>query len=599
MQCRVIGPVAEPDAHAPPVSRFSASTTSATGKRRPDGWLGRMKSLLRFTFPALPYCAAIFSCLPLLIWGFPNGHDWSLELVRLAEFRDALAEGQWPPYWAGNLYGGYGSPIFLFYAPVYNLVSSLFGMLVQSLVSGGTAALVFFSLICAFATQGMMRSAIGSEHPVSQSATRLAVYVYILNPYVMADKLIRNADAEFAALCVVPFALWGLLAIGREPRWRGLLLLSAGFALTILSHNLTALVVAALLALAVPLLYLPSSSIRVWVSVFGGLTLGLVLSAFFWVPALSLKPLVQTGQLLVGKLDFHTQFQPFSTFFSYDQFFSVGLVTPFCLLAAAVVLWRRRGYAFTGRRLLTMALITAVITLFMQFPSSTWIWDHAPFLPLFQFPWRMMGPLALAAAIAASLSFAALMENRTHRAVLVAEVALLLLCAFNALPNLTAYEPLDRPTQEALHQGLGGPAIRESHHSTTVGDDYLPVAAVKRVSRLLPATEGPVVQVDPGARIKTIRDGGTSVEIQTNAPTQTRLVIARWYFPGWQAEIDTKPLDVTASGFGAIELKVPAGQHDVSIRMVPPNVRRICLWISLAGLVFWTSLALFELRRRS
>ena len=69
--------------------------------------------------------AVVVSCFPLL-QGFPRGHDWIFELVRVTEYGHALGAGQYPPFWADNLYGGYGSPIFLFYAPQFMLVASVF-----------------------------------------------------------------------------------------------------------------------------------------------------------------------------------------------------------------------------------------------------------------------------------------------------------------------------------------------------------------------------------------------------------------------------------------------------------------------------------------
>jgi hypothetical protein len=43
------------------------------------------------------YLVALLSCLPLIVYGFPEGHDTGFELVRIAEYRNALEMGQWPP----------------------------------------------------------------------------------------------------------------------------------------------------------------------------------------------------------------------------------------------------------------------------------------------------------------------------------------------------------------------------------------------------------------------------------------------------------------------------------------------------------------------
>ena len=98
--------------------------------------------MLRKLFPAWVVAAAVVvSCLPLR-YGFPYGHDWIFELVRVAEYKHALSAGQYPPFWADNLYGGYGSPIFLFYAPLFMLVASAFAAVFDSIAWGATATLL-------------------------------------------------------------------------------------------------------------------------------------------------------------------------------------------------------------------------------------------------------------------------------------------------------------------------------------------------------------------------------------------------------------------------------------------------------------------------
>jgi hypothetical protein len=95
-------PIEEPSVDATP--RAPAPTPRAT-LERPD-WLGAV-------------AIAAFVCLPLLR-GFPMGHDWAFELVRAWEYRMSFEAGQIPPDWAPHDYAGYGSPVFLFYAPLFS-----------------------------------------------------------------------------------------------------------------------------------------------------------------------------------------------------------------------------------------------------------------------------------------------------------------------------------------------------------------------------------------------------------------------------------------------------------------------------------------------
>ena len=90
---------------------------------------------------ALPLLAASVAALPVVVSGFPQGHDWIFELVRSAQYTQAVRAGQWPPTWASELYAGYGSPIFLFYAPLFPAASALGSALLGTVGGGCVAAL--------------------------------------------------------------------------------------------------------------------------------------------------------------------------------------------------------------------------------------------------------------------------------------------------------------------------------------------------------------------------------------------------------------------------------------------------------------------------
>src|SRR5438874_13525435 len=108
--------------------------------------------------PLIPLVASFF---PFLVVGFPDGHDSSYGLVRVAEFKSSLVNGQLPPYWGNNLYGGYGSPIFLFYAPLYLFVSAICSVLAWSIADVTILAVIIFSLVAVFVSKLMLQEALG------------------------------------------------------------------------------------------------------------------------------------------------------------------------------------------------------------------------------------------------------------------------------------------------------------------------------------------------------------------------------------------------------------------------------------------------------
>jgi hypothetical protein len=114
--------------------------------------------------------------------------------------------------------------------------------LLGSWASGSSLVLVCFSIIGVVA----IRRLFDAIPEVDPRAGRIAATVFALHPYLIGDKLMRNANAEFAALCLLPFVLEGLLLLDRRPL-RGAIVITGGLAGVALSQNLTMLFALALL----------------------------------------------------------------------------------------------------------------------------------------------------------------------------------------------------------------------------------------------------------------------------------------------------------------------------------------------------------------
>lgn len=531
----------------------------------------------------LPALALLVAVGPLIFRGFPQGHDWSFELVRIAEYRAALAGGQLPPYWAENLYGGYGSPIFLFYAPAFLLVSALLSWIV-SMPTAAVISLVGLACLAFWAAGRMLVAAGGGDVGADRGAARVAGYVYVLSPYLLGDALIRNANAEYAGLAAAPLALAALFRL-RRPDRRTVVALALGLAAVILAHNLTALVVAGLLVLGAAGLYLPSPPRGCSVALAKGVALGLGLAAFFWIPALALGSWMRPEELLEGKFDFHVQFPRLVQLFGYERFFSLGALPPLIWLGGAFALLREWRRSPRVARILFGALLACAGFLLLSLRVSTPIWETLPFLPLFQFPWRMGGPLALMTALIAGLCFARLGVRLPSRARAAFELAVLALCIANAAPRILGYRPLPPPVRAQLGDALRPERIRAGTQSATVRDEYLPRTASRQVWRRERPSLGPLVSPLPEIHAVVEENRGTRIVLVVEAARATRIRLARWDFPGWRAEIDGQPARVLRSPTGAIELEVPEGRSRVSLRLTPPAVRRLASGLSLASAV--------------
>jgi hypothetical protein len=187
-------------------------------------------------------------------------------------------------------------------------------------------------------------------------------------------------------------------------------------------------------------------------------------------------------------------------------------------------------------------------------------------------------------AVASGISFAYFLRKRPGRFGFFAELAVFIICAFNAVPHLWAYSPIAPETEKHLSEALSAQGIIKKRLPATVGDEYLPRTAQPDVWRVQPAVHGPVVQAEPVVRIVTLSEKGTKIVLNVETERPSRLRLARWAFPGWELEVNGMPAEVLTNKFGSMDISVPAGKSTVTLELSPPLIRQVCTWISLASL---------------
>jgi hypothetical protein len=398
---------------------------------------------------------------------------------------------------------------------------------------------------------------------------------------------------------LLPFALVGLMRLGHQPL-RGACVVAAALAGSILSHNLTALICLALLVGGTLWLYGWRNAARIRLALAAGVVVGLMMAAFLWLPALTLRDAIQIGDLTTGKFDFHNQWKPFSEFFGYTRAFSSGALTPVALVFAAWVAVRRFGEVFAGRRFLYGLLAAALIFIGLQFRVSAPLWETIPWLRFMQFPWRFMGPLALVTAVAAGLAAIPILSRYSNRVRTGVELAVFALCLANAWPHLADYQPLSPLHTRTIEKATQPEKLRRGALNVSVLDEYLPRDAKPAVWKREAAAGGrTVLASQPEADFEALVEKGSRISLRVDAPTGTQLRFARWYFAGWEAELDGISIPLEPNRLGGIDIRVPAPGGTLELLCRPPRSRRIGLAISGLGVCLWLALYLAERKQRS
>lgn len=561
--------------------------------------------------------AWLFACLPLLLHGFPHGHDASYELFRIAGYRNALAEGQLPPYWGGGFFVGYGSPIYVFYAPAFMFVSSLVSHLSGSLLTASAWVASGCLGTAAFAAHRSAHAVFDRVEPgLRHQLACVAAITYVLHPYLLGTLYERNALGEFAALCLFPFALWSALLLRDEStrgRRRAILGVSAVLAASVMTHNLSALVAAAfLLGTGATFVVAQDQSHPPGAgggrtgrlgTLLAGIALGLLLSAWFWIPALGYSELTRTDvELRRGKLDFHNNFVPFLSNFGVVAFYGTGPLMPAALVAGLGRALRMKVRAGLSPVLAYPLVLFSAVLLALQFRVSTPLWEHLPFLALVQFPWRFLGHLGWIGAVCVAILALPLLRRVGETRWPAVQLGTLILVAGQALLPISRVHPLPRDVQRGFDAATTPRAMRNNPGAMeTFRWEYIPRHADRDLWKADVTYGGAVHHTLGPLAVQVEHDSPRSIELTVEAPLPTggtydskqmsaAVVFRRWRFPGWTASLDGKPTSVEPSPEGLVAVAVPVGHHRIALTLSAPPLRQVSLPMSIVGALLWVLL---------
>ncbi|MEI9953166.1 MAG: hypothetical protein WDO74_34270 [Pseudomonadota bacterium] len=502
---------------------------------------------------------------PLARMEWFSSHEQTRYVLRTVEWASELRVGELYPRWASDFYGGYGSPFFMFYAPAVfataGLLTSAFSVfwalklvvLAGSIASGvGTFALVF----------GETRD---------QNAAFLAAIAYLASPYRLLDLYERGDLSEFTAIALLPVVLALYRAAAKEaiPRRASFLLVAAAasHAVMVLSHTILGLWGTIIVGLVVA----ASAADLAWRGLWrrgARLLVALFcapgLAAVYLVPAIAYRGFARMQLMIVGWCNPQNQLYPFSDFFLKSTlFFSRNFLEIGWLLAVSaflVTLGLALNFRVARAALGWVALTVFLVGSTLPIASGLWAADRFPLAQFIQFPWRLLGPASLTAAVALGIgtaaAFSRLSESTRSSAVIALATAIL---------GVIAWPHTQAPEAPISRVPISPQAIRASMESTTNVDEYLPLAVPQVPSKpvkelVVSASETVVERTESHAShhylsIEANR-AGASVELAVHA------------FPGWRVTTRSGPAEATldTGDQGLIRVNFPTpGQYSVKV----------------------------------
>ncbi len=560
--------------------------------------------------------AALLLTLPAL-WllarpGFFVSHDGRFHVYRIASLANAWQDGVLYPRLFPEFGFGYGQAVLNFYSPLSYYPGALFTTLGLSPAAAAEITLALSFLLAALAAYGYGHYLLEDAGPgLAQAAGVLAAVVYTYTPYHLADAYMRGAIPEHVAFIFPPLILWAYTAAFRKSNplrgarsgpWPPMLWGTLAWVGLVLTHNLTALILAPVVAVQLLVLAGWTRRWRRLLGAVGTLALAIGISAAYWLPVLLESRAV--GLALGPSRGYAEHWLNAATLLRRAAAYFVnapdtlGRIYPLSWFALALTVlvavllflrWRQHRLPAAWPPILFHLGVT-LFALLMTTAVSAPVWDLLkPILGNLQYPWRFLvlealGLLGLAAALPALLP-------KVRPAILIAIVAPLAM--FVSLPGLTP-EPLSLP---AASSRLTEQMWREDAEAGQVGAtwtaEFLPLTVTEQRWALGRsrdgAVDGPPIQPTPKVTLSSVQHAGLTAQVETQIPFQLRL--HQFHLPGWNATIDGQKTPTYPSGeLGLVTVDVPAGAHEVRVRFGATSARTAGAVISLLSLALWLAL---------
>lgn len=515
---------------------------------------------------------SLFTLRPIFYEGFFSMHD-DTQVGRVVAMGKAIRNGQFPVRWVSDLGFGYGYPIFNFYGPLPYYAG---GAVYALGASGLTATKVMMGIGIIAAGLGMF---LLTKPVFGMTGALLSSVLYLYAPYHAVQIYVRGAVGEFWAYAFVPLILLGLLK--KNP-----LLMGLGIFAVVTSHTIMGYV--SVLALTASLL-LGTGAPRKATGF--GLVYGLLLSAFFWLPAVFEKSYTSIDSQIGPTAAYWDHYvclgQLWNSLWGFAgtavgciDGMSFRLGKPHIILAlAGIVLYLRTRITKTQTlpSLVPWAFYLGIISLYLMLEVSFPVWKVIPNAAYMQYPWRLLLFSALSLSILGG-SIPKYFKNTGLRIAIMVVFVLGLIAVYAKLfmpqtfisANAQSYE-----TEEELR-------FRVSQ----VSHEYLPEDLIrpKNSTEIIRDT----IEQRPEYSLKTLRETETYGMYRFVSDDEQVVTIHKAYFPGWTYIINSQTVTPVITS-GLPQVIIPEGESTLEIRFRNTWVRIVGNVLSMASwtFLFW------------
>lgn len=530
---------------------------------------------------------SFFPLLPILLsQNIPHTSDGAMHMVRIVSYYNEFINGQVPVRWTSQFHFGHGTALFNFTAPLPYIIGSIFIALNLTIEQ-----ILKISLASTFIFSGIGMYMFAYETFKNEKTALFVSIMYQFAPFRLVDMLIRGNIGSLYSYMLIPYALYFIEKYFRNKSFRAYMGLIIVITLLCLSHTIISYIFIGVCFLYITL-NINKHSIRVKIYLMIALFHGIILSAFFILPAILEHK--YTNAFIFTKNLFYDHFPPLIKLFTpnfFNQkifriaevpvqigFFHVISFFGICIL----FLFKKVNKDIRNKSL--FVFVISILCLFFMNPLSTRIWENLSILRQFQFPWRLISVLTLVLSYGAGLvltSFSLLKNKITFWIVIILIIG----------STIYYWVP------EMGYIKYSKAYFWNYPYTTNYHSEVNSIWMGKEPDRY-PVNKSKVISGK--AKIDIYEYNSTKHKFTIHAYEPSQIVDNTYFFPGWKVYVNGVKTDIQFQDpnyQGLITYNIPKGKSDILVQFEQSKIQQIGNIISLFSATLFTIFFIYKIRQ--
>lgn len=519
---------------------------------------------------------SLFGMKALFHPGLFTAHDIWHQVVRLHYYFQAVNDGQFPPYWIGQLANNFGYPLFLFSYQLPWIIASFF-MTIGFDISITIKALFFISYI----TSGITMYLFVNNLLKNRLSALLSGILYLCLPYHFLIIFVSASMGIAFVFVFLPLICLGINLI-REKSKFGIALLSIGLSGVILSHIIHLVFLFPVIFVFFLWEFMNSQEKVIFLKNIGlGLLLGILISSFYLIPASYYNQFTrehqETGFSEVYKRNFINLSQLIYSKWGFSPIvnnarngeisFQLGFAQWISIIILTLLIISKR-LSDSYRNLSISVLIIFAASIFLMLDYSRFIWSIVVKYTIVDFPFRLLLSATFISSTAAGIVLVNIKKN----------LRVFVLCLLVAVSIYTNRNHIN--VNQYTNFPISTYLNLETEITTNTYNEYLPQQADDKLLH------------KPWDAIVGENISSSNVKQTTNMLTFDLKVIkeatvsaGQFYFPGQILYLNDKVIKSGTDSVGRMSFTIPQGMYKITIKYQEALLIKISKGLTVIGIL--------------